>query len=62
MEVRMAERGRPKQELVLSDEERLSLERLANRPKSAQAMALRARIVLTCAAGGNAAGQPTWSP
>lgn len=48
----MAERGRPKQELVLSDEERLSLERLANRPKSAQAMALRARIVLTCAAGG----------
>ncbi len=47
----MGERGRPKQELRLSDEERLALERLANRPKSAQAMALRARIVLACAGG-----------
>jgi transposase/transposase-like protein len=51
MEVRMAERGRPKEPLVLSDEERLTLDRLATRRKSAQAMALRARIVLACATG-----------
>src|ERR1700736_1248257 len=44
-------RGRPKTELVLTDEERLTLERLTNRRKSAQAMALRARIVLACASG-----------
>jgi len=36
---------------VLSDEDRLTLERLATRPKSAQALALRARIVLLCATG-----------
>ena len=48
----MGARGRPKAELVLSTEERLTLERLANRRKSAQAMAMRARIVLTCAKGG----------
>jgi transposase len=53
MEVRMARTGRPKQPLVLSDEERLTLERLTNRRKSAQAMALRARIVLACAEGAN---------
>ncbi len=47
----MAERGRPKQPLVLSDEERLTLERLTKRRKSAQAIALRARIVLGCATG-----------
>jgi transposase len=47
----MARTGRPKAELVLSDEERLVLERLTNRRKSAQAMALRARIVLSCATG-----------
>ena len=52
MEVPMARTGRPKQPLVLSEEERLSLERLANRRKSAQAMALRARIVLSCAKPG----------
>jgi transposase len=40
--------GRPKAELVLTNEERLTLERLANRRKTAQALALRARIVLTC--------------
>src|SRR5487761_1596548 len=44
-------RGCPKAELVLSDEERLFLERLARRRTSAQAMALRARIVLACATG-----------
>ena len=48
----MARTGRPKPELVLSTEERLALERLANRPKSAQAMAMRVRVVLTCAKGG----------
>ncbi len=47
----MAARGRPKAELVLSTEERLTLERLANRRKSAQAMAMRARIVMCCAKG-----------
>jgi transposase len=51
MEVDMARTGRPKTELVLSDEERRVLERLTNRRKSAQALALRARIVLRCATG-----------
>jgi transposase len=37
--------------LVLSDEERETLERWARRPKSAQALALRCRIVLGCAEG-----------
>jgi transposase len=37
--------------LVLSDEERETLERWARRPKSAQALALRCRIVLACADG-----------
>ena len=45
----MADRGRPKAPLELSAEERLTLERLTNRRKTAQALALRARIVLTCA-------------
>jgi len=48
----MARTGRPKAQLMLSDEERLTLERLTNRRKSAQAMALRARIVLACAKPG----------
>jgi transposase len=38
-------------EVVLSDEEREVLERWARRPKSAQALALRCRIVLGAAAG-----------
>jgi transposase len=38
--------GRPKKILKLSAEEREKLETMARRPKSAQAMALRARIVL----------------
>jgi len=45
----MVRKGRPKAELILSTEERLALERLANRRKSAQAMAMRARIVQCCA-------------
>src|SRR5271167_1737871 len=52
MEVLMAQRGRPKEPLVLSEEERLTLERLTNRRKTAQALALRARIVLACAQEG----------
>lgn len=47
----MAKTGRPKAELVLSDDERAQLERWARRPKSSQALALRCRIVLACADG-----------
>ena len=43
--------GRPTAEIVLSDDEREVLERWARRPKSAQALALRCRIVLVAAAG-----------
>ena len=43
----MAERA----EVVLSDEEREVLERWARRPNSAQALALRCRIVLAAAEG-----------
>ena len=42
-------RGRPVPELILSSEERETLQRWARRPKTAQALALRARIVLACA-------------
>ena len=42
----MARRGRPTVEVVLSDDERETLQRWARRPKSAQALALRCRIVL----------------
>jgi len=45
--------GRPTNEVALSDDEREMLERWARRPKSAQALALRCRIVLTCAEGLN---------
>ncbi|UGY16905.1 hypothetical protein HAP48_0005260 [Bradyrhizobium septentrionale] len=38
--------------LTLSDEERTELKALTTRRKTAQALALRARIVLTCAEGG----------
>ncbi|WP_079198167.1 IS630 family transposase [Streptomyces sp. CB03911] len=44
--------GRPKADLVLSDTEREQLERWARRAKTAQYLALRARIVLRCAEGG----------
>ena len=47
----MATRGRPKAKLVLTGEERETLERWARRPTSAQALALRCRIVLACAEG-----------
>ncbi len=44
-------RGRPKAELVLSESEREQLQALTLRRKTAQAVALRARIVLACADG-----------
>lgn len=44
-------RGRPKAELVLTDDERQTLKTWANRPKSTQQLAQRARIVLACADG-----------
>jgi transposase len=47
----MAERGRPQAPLVLTDEERQTLQRWARRAKTAQALALRAKIVLACAQG-----------
>jgi transposase len=43
--------GRPKKALELTAEEREKLELLARRPKSSQALAMRARIVLQCAEG-----------
>lgn len=47
----MAGKGRPKAELLLTDDERETLERWARRPTSAQALAQRCRIVLACAEG-----------
>src|SRR5436309_7045484 len=47
----MRQRGRPTVRLVLSEEERETLERWARRRKSAQALAFRCRIVLAAAAG-----------
>jgi transposase len=47
----MAERGRPKAPLVLTDEERQTLQRWSRRSKTAQALALRCKIVLACAEG-----------
>ncbi len=44
--------GRPKAELVLAEGERAQLARWARRAKTAQYLALRARIVLACAEGG----------
>ncbi|WP_328793099.1 MULTISPECIES: helix-turn-helix domain-containing protein [unclassified Streptomyces] len=44
--------GRPKADLVLSADERGQLVRWARRAKTAQFLALRARIVLRCAEGG----------
>src|SRR5260370_33333247 len=43
--------GRPIAPLQLSREERETLERWVRRPTSAQALSLRARIILTCAPG-----------
>src|SRR5438045_8387645 len=43
--------GRPKKPLEITDEDRDKLKMIALRPKSAQAMAMRARIVLSCGQG-----------
>jgi len=43
--------GRPKKPLLLTDEEREKLQQWASRPKTAQRLALRSRIVLGCAEG-----------
>src|SRR5258708_3104844 len=43
--------GRPTKPLEITAEERQKLELLARRPKSSQALAMRARIVLNCAGG-----------
>src|SRR3954454_16021157 len=43
--------GRPKAELVVTDAEREQLTRWSRRAKTAQALALRSKIVLTCADG-----------
>ena len=43
--------GRPKKELTMTAEERTTLERWTRRAKTAQNLALRARIVLACASG-----------
>src|SRR5271157_4213457 len=43
--------GRPKKPLVLTNEEREKLQQWARRPKTAQRLALRARIVLGCSDG-----------
>jgi transposase len=45
--------GRPKAALTLSNEQREELERWVRRRTTAQALALRARVVLACADGGN---------
>ena len=48
----MVRQGRPTEDLVLSDDERQTLERWARRPNCAQSTpALRCRIVLECAKG-----------
>jgi transposase len=47
----MARTGRPTAQILLSDEERETLERWARRPKSAQALAFRCRVVLAAAEG-----------
>lgn len=43
--------GRPLAELVLSEDQRGALQNWARRPKTAQALASRARIILACAEG-----------
>jgi transposase len=47
----MARTGRPKAELILTDDERSALEAWVRRRSTPQAWALRCRIVLACASG-----------
>jgi Homeodomain-like domain len=44
-------RGRPKRLVVLTADDTTTLQRWASRPTTAQALALRARIVLACSTG-----------
>ena len=53
----MAHRGRPTVEITLSAEERTTLQRWARRHSSAQALALRSKIVLACAVGDRTHGE-----
>ena len=46
-------RGRRKTDVVLTDEQREELLLWTRRPTTAQALALRARIILACAEGGD---------
>ena len=43
--------GRPILPLVVTEEQRCTLENWARRPKTAQASALRAKIILACSEG-----------
>lgn len=43
--------GRPKKPLEINDEDRDKLQTISRRPKSAQAIAIRARIILSCGQG-----------
>jgi hypothetical protein len=43
--------GRPKVALILTDDERVRLDSLAHRSRTAPQLARRARIVLACAEG-----------
>ena len=45
--------GRPIPPLTLAEDERRAMERWARRPKTAQALALRSRLILACATGRN---------
>jgi transposase len=47
----MARTGRPKAKVILTAEERATLERWARRAKSSQVLAMRSKIVLACADG-----------
>lgn len=47
----MAQRGRPKAELVVLEAQRAELARIVRRRKSSQALSLRAQIILSCAEG-----------
>jgi DNA-binding CsgD family transcriptional regulator len=49
--LRPRRRGPKLPELVLTDDERATVQRWARRAKSSQALALRCRIVLACAEG-----------
>jgi hypothetical protein len=59
----MARRGRPAVKIILSAEERATLERWARRHSSSQMLALRSKIVLACAAGEatGAESRPNWA-